>query len=404
MGCLAEKGRGLLTFRAVRKATDPEEAQRLIADALPSVVASVLQPAELEAMHQRLKQLPEPPERAQSAQGRLAGCRRRFSPGIPVHVPGGDSVHFHAQRRAGPARLQRDRHRDVVLDRLCLRTRDRAPPVADGHFDGRSRVDSRRPDHGAGRMKQMRLIALIAIAVVFAGDNALAGDGDRRRARAVAEEADEKAWSFSASATTYIVPDDQDYVQPTFTADRGWLHLEARYNYENLETGSVWIGYNFSGGEKLEWEFTPMLGGVFGDTTGIAPGYKVSVSLVEARALQRRRIRLRHRQFGGELLLQLVRAEPLAGGLVSIRSGRPANAGLPDRRRYSARTPRGFLLQENGFHDLRIQSGPGINRRGSFLWVCQNFSACRFSSGRGGPIMHNVCQRLRWQRHHWVRV
>src|SRR5258708_1099917 len=65
---------------------------------------------------------------------------------------------------------------------------------------------------------------------------------------------------------------------PTFTADRGWLHLETRSNYENLETGSVWGGYKFSGGKKLEWEFTPMLGGVFGDTTGVAPGYKLSFS------------------------------------------------------------------------------------------------------------------------------
>src|SRR6266403_3975020 len=35
MGCLAEKGRRLLTFRAVRRAADPKEAQRVIADALP---------------------------------------------------------------------------------------------------------------------------------------------------------------------------------------------------------------------------------------------------------------------------------------------------------------------------------------------------------------------------------
>src|SRR6266446_6767050 len=47
MGCLAEKGRGLLAFRAVRRAADPKEAQRLIADALPSVVASVLEPVEM---------------------------------------------------------------------------------------------------------------------------------------------------------------------------------------------------------------------------------------------------------------------------------------------------------------------------------------------------------------------
>jgi hypothetical protein len=95
--------------------------------------------------------------------------------------------------------------------------------------------------------------------------------------QAIADEA-EKSWSFSASAYTYIVPDSRDYVQPTFTADRGWLHLEARYNYEALDTGSAWVGYNFSGGEKLAWEIAPMLGGVFGDITGIAPGYKGSLS------------------------------------------------------------------------------------------------------------------------------
>ncbi len=64
MGTMAEKGRGLTIFRAVRNAPDPQKAQSLIADALPSVVASILQPAELESMHQRLKQLPEPPPRA----------------------------------------------------------------------------------------------------------------------------------------------------------------------------------------------------------------------------------------------------------------------------------------------------------------------------------------------------
>jgi hypothetical protein len=77
---------------------------------------------------------------------------------------------------------------------------------------------------------------------------------------------------------TYLVPDSRDYVQPTLSADRQWLHLEARYNYENLNTGSAWLGYNLAGGEKLAWEFTPMLGGVFGNTTGVAPGYKGSLS------------------------------------------------------------------------------------------------------------------------------
>lgn len=92
------------------------------------------------------------------------------------------------------------------------------------------------------------------------------------------EETSERKWSFSASLYSYFVPDDREYVQPTFSADRDWLHLEARYNYEDLDTGSVWVGYNLGGGKKLEWEFTPMLGGVFGELTGVAPGYAGSLS------------------------------------------------------------------------------------------------------------------------------
>ena len=95
----------------------------------------------------------------------------------------------------------------------------------------------------------------------------------------VAAQTDEPVeWSFSAAAYVYFVPDDANYVQPTATADRGALHLEGRYNYEDRETGSLWAGYNFSGGERVAWEFTPMFGGVFGHTAGVAPGYKGSLS------------------------------------------------------------------------------------------------------------------------------
>ena len=63
MGCSAERGRNLLTFRALRQESDPHAAQQLLAGALPPMVASVLQPAELETMRQRLKVLPEPRHR-----------------------------------------------------------------------------------------------------------------------------------------------------------------------------------------------------------------------------------------------------------------------------------------------------------------------------------------------------
>ena len=64
MGCLAEKGKGLRALRAVRSSSDAHHAQRVIAHALPPLIASVLQPAELEAMRQRLIELPEPADRA----------------------------------------------------------------------------------------------------------------------------------------------------------------------------------------------------------------------------------------------------------------------------------------------------------------------------------------------------
>jgi hypothetical protein len=94
----------------------------------------------------------------------------------------------------------------------------------------------------------------------------------------VGTQTDDRAWSCSALAYTYIVPDDANYVQPTFTADRDRLHLEARYSYEDRKTGSAWIGYNISLGDEVTFELTPMIGGVFGRTAGIAPGYKASLS------------------------------------------------------------------------------------------------------------------------------
>ena len=60
---LAEKGDGRTTLLALRKTADREEARRLIARALPPVVASILEPAQLDGMCERLMQLP-PPSRA----------------------------------------------------------------------------------------------------------------------------------------------------------------------------------------------------------------------------------------------------------------------------------------------------------------------------------------------------
>ena len=101
MGCLAEKGRDLATFRAVRKLSDPQKAQRVLADALPSPVAAVMQPAEFVAIHQRLLQLPEPPDKAsldaQDWRGSLGVFLLVFLSTFPVVIP------FVFMQNAGPA-------------------------------------------------------------------------------------------------------------------------------------------------------------------------------------------------------------------------------------------------------------------------------------------------------------
>ena len=87
-----------------------------------------------------------------------------------------------------------------------------------------------------------------------------------------------RAWSFSANVANYLLPDEGNYGQPSLSADRGALHLEARYNYEALRTASLWAGYTVRGGDRLQWELTPMAGAVFGATKGVAPGYTASLS------------------------------------------------------------------------------------------------------------------------------
>jgi len=84
-------------------------------------------------------------------------------------------------------------------------------------------------------------------------------------------------WSYSLNITGYLVPNDVSYASPTFAADRKRLHLEGRYNYEDLKTGSLWAGYNLNCGDKVALSVTPMVGAVFGNSNGIAPGYELSL-------------------------------------------------------------------------------------------------------------------------------
>ena len=61
MSSLTERGHDLLALRAVRTAASPEAAHRVIAHAVPPVLASVLERDDLERMRQGLVRLDDPP-------------------------------------------------------------------------------------------------------------------------------------------------------------------------------------------------------------------------------------------------------------------------------------------------------------------------------------------------------
>ena len=64
LSSLANRGRGLQLFKQVRASEHLEQARNLILASLPSVVASILTPAETESLRARLLALPPPPRRA----------------------------------------------------------------------------------------------------------------------------------------------------------------------------------------------------------------------------------------------------------------------------------------------------------------------------------------------------
>lgn len=83
------------------------------------------------------------------------------------------------------------------------------------------------------------------------------------------------SWEFSGEI--YFLLEENFYVMPIAATDRGRLHLEARYNYEDFRSFSFFTGYIFTTGEKNQLEVIPLLGGVIGNRLGIVPGVEIDV-------------------------------------------------------------------------------------------------------------------------------
>jgi len=83
-------------------------------------------------------------------------------------------------------------------------------------------------------------------------------------------------WKFAAYVDAYLDPEESTYFVPTVFADHGALHLEARYNYEDFDTGSLFAGWVIRlGGTDDYVKLTPMAGVFVGGSNGVAPGLEI---------------------------------------------------------------------------------------------------------------------------------
>jgi hypothetical protein len=121
-------------------------------------------------------------------------------------------------------------------------------------------------------MSKAALRILVAFAIVIATPAFAVEDEPKDPA------ATTPSWEFGVTAYPTRVRGGENYTSAIAAADRGSLHFEARYNYESIGARSAFIGWNFSGGDEITWELTPLLGGVWGTTQGFVPGLEASVA------------------------------------------------------------------------------------------------------------------------------
>jgi hypothetical protein len=85
-------------------------------------------------------------------------------------------------------------------------------------------------------------------------------------------------WSTSLDTFWTEPPDDDGYLSAILSADRGALHLEARWAYEGRDTASFSVGHNFEWEGDVSGSATPMIGYAFGETDGVVPAVSLELS------------------------------------------------------------------------------------------------------------------------------
>ena len=119
-------------------------------------------------------------------------------------------------------------------------------------------------------LRAIAVLATVVTAAAYAGEDAPGGGR--------ASPVEKPSWEFALTAYPTVVRGGENYTSAIAAADRGPLHLEARYSYESVGARSAFVGWTFSGGETITWEVTPLVGGAWGTTQAFVPGFEASVA------------------------------------------------------------------------------------------------------------------------------
>jgi hypothetical protein len=119
-------------------------------------------------------------------------------------------------------------------------------------------------------LRTISLLAALSAATVLAADPDLPG----RRA----SPPEKPSWEFALTAYPTQVRGGDNTTSVIAAADRGALHLEARYGYETKDARSAFAGWTFSGGDAVAWELTPLVGGGWGPVQAFIPGLEASLA------------------------------------------------------------------------------------------------------------------------------
>ena len=174
-----------------------------------------------------------------------------------------------------------------------------------------------------------------------------------------ADETEQRPWKANVNAYLYVVPDQDNFVMLTAPVDIRWFHVEARYNYEALRSGSAFAGIKAGWGKDLNLKVTPMIGVVFGALDGLVPALRWTLTWWKLDLYSESEIVVDLRRCERQLLLQLVGARPLAAGLAALRRRAPADPRRHDPARRPARAVR--LRDDPVHHRIAVRIQPRLD-------------------------------------------